>query len=81
MSLIPVTGVPVNERWDPVEESADLMTREEFLSIVKCGGFIDYDGYGHLSDGFYESGVSISPSQVNKINWPAWATHVVWFNR
>ena len=62
----------------------DLMTVEEFKENCECGGFTDYDGFGHparietLKDG-KASKQRIYPSERNLI--PNDATHIVWFNR
>lgn len=80
--MIPVSGIPPHLYPEVVEERDDLLTREEFIDCVKCGGFINDDGYGHLSDGnFHSYYASIYPSQVARFDWPAWATHIIWFNR
>lgn len=66
----------------PIDETmSDLMTKEEYLESVQCGGFIDYDGFGHPSDGVIQDpNTFISPSKFGS-DIPDWATHIVWFNR
>lgn len=66
----------------------DVMPMEQWLHQVKSGGFIDYDGFGHLAcrrgDGKLIVGKqTIKPSDVTKyrINFPEWASLVVWYNR
>lgn len=60
----------------------DHMTVFEFLEVVDCGGFIDYDGFGHLATAEQESRVDIIPSTCRKtLSQNPWATHVMWFNR
>ncbi len=58
----------------------DVYTVEEFRRNVKCGAFIDYDGFGHpVKDRKLNPEVYVYPSKVHEI--PADATHVVWYNR
>lgn len=61
----------------------DHMTVEKWLQCVECGGFIDYDGHGALSNGTELSDIEIKPSDISalKLKIPSWATHVMWFNR
>lgn len=37
-------NIKVNINKDNPEWSDDVLTVEEFLDCVNCGGFIDYDG-------------------------------------
>lgn len=68
---------------EKMPDYGDLMPTEKWLECVKCGGFIDYDGHGALSNGTELSDIEIKPSDVSalKLNIPTWATHVMWFNR
>ncbi len=60
----------------------ELMTIPEFISYCDSGGFIDYDGSGHLATADKESTVRIIPSNRRKtVALNPWATHVMWFNR
>lgn len=80
--MIPISGLPAETYPEPLPDYGDLMTREKFISAVECGLFINDDGYGELSDGKFSSYLlCIWPSQVRNLDWPAWATHVIWFNR
>ena len=66
----------------PVDpECGDLMTKEEWLMNVESGGFMSYDGYGHLAMADKVSDIEISPSDVDGYLWPKWCTHIVWYNR
>ena len=56
-----------------------LMTREEWLTAVKEGALVDYDGMGCASNGKKCSREYVVPSKADEL--PADATHVVWFNR
>jgi len=68
----------------PLPDHGDLMPFADWLESVNDGFFIDYDGHGHMAtkDG-YSPKHPVYPSQwKNKVErWPAWATHVVWYNR
>lgn len=64
----------------------DLLTIEEWESMVRCGAFIDYDGYGRFCDstGTREDKDDLYPSEYGspdyldrKAHW----THVMWYNR
>ncbi|MBK7823143.1 MAG: hypothetical protein IPJ61_19345 [Tessaracoccus sp.] len=58
------------------------MTWEEFAESVKEGDFIDDDGFGDLATATHYSSVSINPSDITEAYArPAWATHVVWYNK
>lgn len=60
----------------------DVMTMEDFLDYCKCGGFIDYDGFGHpaLKDKM-NGDIWLTPSKALKGDYDKRYTHVVWFNR
>jgi hypothetical protein len=71
---------------DPIGDNGDLMPVQEFINNCFSGGFIDYDGMGswatethYLRDG----NQWIYPSKIisGKQHPPAWATHVLWYNR
>ena len=57
-----------------------VMTVQEFRDNCECGGFIDYDGFGHpVCGGRVDRGVTILPSKVKEI--PRTASHIVWYNK
>ena len=62
-----------------IEEDDHLLTAQEWLDEVKHGSFIDYDGYGYLSNGTSKSSDTISPSKAEEL--PSDVTHIVWINR
>ncbi len=65
----------------PNPDYGDCMTVVEFLECVQCGGFIDYDGWGYLSDGTnYDPDVTIRPSGAPGCI-PKGTTHILWMNR
>lgn len=57
-----------------------IMSLEEYLQSVECGGFIDYDGWGYpiYEDGLVESEPTC-PSKVDEI--PEGTVKIIWFNR
>jgi hypothetical protein len=65
----------------PIEGDDDLFTWEKFAQSARDGYFIDYDGFGELATATQKSEIAISPSEVDAVVRPAWATHVVWYNR
>lgn len=71
-------------KFEPIPDYGDHMTWEHFAEAVEDGSFIDYDGYGDLATADQCSDITVSPSKLAKgSNWkkPAWASHVVWYNR
>jgi hypothetical protein len=55
---------------------------DEFAEAVKDGCFIDYDGEGCLGTETHEDcDFVVKPSTFKREEAPAWATHVVWYNR
>ena len=66
------------EEWDG---NGDMFDIETFVAYCKGGGFIDYDGFGHYSDGVKVSDVEIYPSDVTKGNYRKDFTHVIWYNK
>jgi hypothetical protein len=59
----------------------DLIPLQEWIDCVKCGGFIDYDGYGELATETQTSNIMISPSEYKNYDFPDWVTHIMWYNR
>ena len=59
----------------------DIFTKEDFEQCVEQGAFIDYDGFGHPSDGHrQDERFTIIPSRY-KTDFPPTATHICWYNR
>lgn len=69
--------------YTDIPKYGDLMTLEEFIDNVECGGFIDYDGWGKYATSDKMSNKTIRPSNVksNRLLTNDEFTHVVWFNR
>lgn len=68
-------------KMTPIPDYGDVMFLDEFITDCIDGCLIDYDGFGHYSDGKLMSDIVVNPSDVDageiKKEW----THVVWFNR
>lgn len=62
----------------------EIYTISCWVDAVKCGAFIDDDGYGRFISDTHE-GDEVYPSDVLnpviRFRPPKWATHVQWFNR
>jgi hypothetical protein len=69
----------------PVGKDDHVMTLAEFDEAVASGSFIDYDGYGAFVKDGQRSNREVWLSLFKELQKagkvPAWATHVVWFNR
>jgi len=59
----------------------DIMSVEEFITSVKDGWFIDYDGYGRYVKDGKESNITILPSDVEHNSVRKDFDKVIWFNR
>ena len=68
-------------KMSPIPNYGDLMTLEDWVSAVKSGGFIDYDGDGCYATEKEISNKYVKPSDVRKGKVDKSWTHVVWFNR
>ena len=82
----PVLVVPEEGPEDPLEfeeygGSGDLLTLEEFEDMIKCGGFIDYDGFGELATETHVSNIRVYPSSFDRSKVDPKFTHVCWYNR
>ena len=61
------------------EDSGELFTAEEYLSMMNDGCFYD-DGYGHpMKDGKMDNEIYINPPSL--MAWPEDATHIMWYNK
>ena len=78
-----MTQPATEPKFENLEEDDHLMPLNEWLEGVKIFAFIDYDGYGHLATATQKSDQLIEPTDVsvNGFVFPAWATHIVWYNR
>lgn len=68
-------------RMSNLPDYGHLMTIERFIDCVKCGGFINYDGYGEYATETQTSNIIILPSDVIADEYRKDFSHVVWFNR
>jgi len=65
----------------PIASFGNHMTLKEFISNVKCGGFIDYDGAGNYATATEESNITILPSDIMEKEYRKDFTHIVWYNK
>jgi hypothetical protein len=68
----------LGRKWDG---NGNMMKLGEWIDCVHTGGFIDYDGFGHYSDGKKIYDIPISPSNVARNTVLTSFTHVIWYNR
>jgi hypothetical protein len=58
-----------------------VMTLDEFIGNVKCGGFINYDGFGRYIKDDMETNIEIYPSDVKNKSIRKEFDRIIWFNR
>lgn len=68
-------------KFDELPDYGDVMSLEDFKGNVACGGFIDYDGYGHYVRDGKESNIEIYPSDVRHGSIRDDFDTIIWFNR
>ena len=67
---------------EEIPEYADVFEMKEFIQCCKCGGFIDYDGYGHPAvNNLMNEDILLKPSEILEDKYDKRFTHMVWFNR
>ena len=59
----------------------DVMTLKKFISCVKSGGFIDYDGFGNYVKDNKVTNIQIYPSDVKHNSIRKEFDTIVWYNR
>ena len=59
----------------------DVMPIQDFIENCKCGGFIDYDGFGQYVRDGVEYNVEIYPSDVKHNSIRKDFDTIVWFNK
>lgn len=64
-----------------LSDYGDVMTLEEFIGCVKCGGFIDYDGHGYYVKDGKETNIMVIPSDVKHKSIRKEFDTIIWFNR
>ena len=67
--------------FSELPDYGDVMSLKDFIENVKCGGFIDYDGYGNYVKDGKETDIEIYPSDVKKGNIRKDFDTIIWFNR
>lgn len=76
----------IEMKFREVPDWADIYTMEEFIDHVKCGGIMNYDGFGYLAISDEKGKVWESNIEVNcQVSWlygqPIDFTHVCWYNK
>lgn len=71
----------VEPHMKELEYYADMMPFEEFLEIVRSGGFINDDGYGFYATETQQTNIVIVPSNIIDGVYRKDFTHVIWYNR
>jgi hypothetical protein len=84
MLMIPKLSEPMKSNLNG-KVIATLYTIKEFITNCKCGGFIDYDGFGnyvkYVDGKMMGSNINIFPSDVKNKKIRKDFTHVLWYNR
>ena len=64
-------------KWD----GECLMSLNDFVEDVECGGFCDYDGFGYYAMDGKVSDILVYPSDIKSGNARREFSHVVWYNK
>jgi len=67
--------------YSEIPDFGDVMSLEDFIDNVKCGGFIDYDGSGNYVKDGMESDITIYPSDFKHGAIRTDFDTIVWYNR
>jgi hypothetical protein len=67
--------------FQELSEYGDVMSLKEFISTVKSGGFIDYDGFGKYVKNKQESNIHIYPSDIKHGLIRKDFNQIIWFNK
>jgi hypothetical protein len=51
-------------KMEPLSDFGDHMFLDEFIEDCKCGGFIDYDGFGYYATADQETDIEVVPSEI-----------------
>lgn len=77
-----MSSTKLTAELEPLPNYGLLMTVADFVSMVRRGCLIDYDGDGVLATADACSEIIVRPSDVTERGLDARGfTHVVWFNR
>jgi hypothetical protein len=71
----------MNIKYTPIDDCGDHLPLGEWIDCVKCGAFIDYDGFGYYATETQETNVRVIPSDVANGKIDTTWTHIVWYNR
>lgn len=67
--------------FSKLSDFGDVMNIKDFIENCRCGGFIDYDGFGYYVKDGQESNIEILPSDVISGNYRKDFDTIIWFNR
>lgn len=68
-------------KFSELPSHGHIMSLDDFIDIVKSGGFIDYDGSGNYVKDGLESDITIYPSDVKNNAIRIDFDTIVWYNR
>jgi len=69
-------------KFKEIDSYGDLMTIKDFISAVKSGNFIDYDGTGlYAFKDMQTKDIEVLPSDISKGKVDKRFTHVMWYNK
>jgi len=71
----------IDYKLEDLPTYGDVMSLEHFIENVKCGGFIDYDGFGNYVKDGKMSNIEIYPSDVKYNMIRKDFDTIIWFNR
>jgi hypothetical protein len=70
-----------NPTFSPISDYGHVMSLKNFISNVKSGGFIDYDGFGRYVRNNEESDITILPSDIKHKSIRKDFDTIIWFNK
>jgi hypothetical protein len=71
----------ITPEFSDLSDFGDVMSLDHFIECVKCGGFIDYDGFGNYVRDDKESNIEIYPSDIKHGAVRKDFDTIIWFNR
>jgi hypothetical protein len=71
----------ITPEFSDLSDFGDVMSLDHFIECVKCGGFINYDGFGNYVRDDKESNIEIYPSDIKHGAVRKDFDTIIWFNR
>ena len=68
-------------KLNELPDFGNVMSLDDFIAHVECGGFIDSDGFGYYVKDGKESDIEIYPSDVLHKMLRADFDTIIWFNK